>query len=175
MPSWTPAYPNLQELLAAEERGEVSTELLDDLLWYFMTERGGPAESPENSTGPVRDYVASRLLEWEVGNGGFAQAAYNCPEWFEAAAEGYDQLGLPAAAERIREARRHIDNKPDEFTKGIGATIEKVFSEFSESNLSKLDEGLDEIGWWAIEERMSYVRKNLAAFKIATLQRHRTA
>ncbi|MFY7940757.1 MAG: DMP19 family protein, partial [Burkholderiaceae bacterium] len=147
--------------MAAEERGEVSTELLDDLLWYFMTERGGPAESPDNSTGPIRDYVASRLIEWEVGNGGFAQAAYNCPEWLEAAAQGYDRLALPKAAERIREACRHIANEPNEFTKEPGTTIEKVFSEFSESNLSKLDEGLNEIGWWAIEKRIAYVRKNL--------------
>lgn len=49
---WQPAYPNLRELLSADERGAVSIEQFDDLLWYFMTAGGGPAERPENSSGP---------------------------------------------------------------------------------------------------------------------------
>jgi Domain of unknown function (DUF4375) len=167
MQVWTPEYATLPELLAAQRRGEVSTELLDDLLWYFMTERGGPADKPENSTGPVRDYVASRLIQWEVGNGGFAQAAYNCAEWFESAAEGYENIGLPEAAARIREASEHIEKQPSEFSQGEEATIERVFSEFEESALARLDEGLTEIGWWALEKRMAYVRKHIAAFENA--------
>jgi hypothetical protein len=165
---WQPDYPSLTALLVADERGEVSTEKFDDLLWYFMTERGGPAELPGNSVGPVRHYTASRLMEWEVGNGGFAQAAYNIPEWFEAAAQGYEAIGLPNAAARIREANALVNSGHAEFTRGPEATIEQVFSEFAESELAKFDEGLDSIGWWAIEERITYVRANRSAFAAAT-------
>jgi hypothetical protein len=147
---WQPAYPSLRELLSADERGDLTTEELDDLLWYFMTERGGPAEQPENSSGPVRHYVASRYMEWEVGNGGFAQAAYNIPEWFEVAAQGYEALGLAQAAARIREAYALIKAGEAGFTRGPEATVEKVFSEFAESKLCELDQDLDAIGWWAI-------------------------
>lgn len=161
---WKPAYPNLKELLSADERGEVDTEQFDDLLWYFMTERGGPAERPENSSGAVQNFVASRFIEWEVGNGGFAQAAYNIPMWFDAAAQGYDAMGVPKASARIRKAQALIDAGSADFTHGPEATIEQVFSDFTESELAALDEGLDGIGWWAIEKRIAYVRANRPAF-----------
>ena len=164
---WQPAYPNLRELLSADERGAVSIEQFDDLLWYFMTARGGPAERPENSSGPVRDYTASRYMEWEVGNGGFAQAAYNIPEWFDAAAQGYQALGLPLAAARIREAEALMNAAKAAFTRGPEASIENVFSEFAENELSKLDDNLGALGWWAINERIAYVRANRSAFAAA--------
>jgi hypothetical protein len=144
-----PTYPTLEALLAADERNELSDVEFDDLLWCFMIDRGGPVEHPEKSSGPVRDYVASRWMEWEVGNGGFAQAAYNIPDWFDAAADGYTAVGLPRAAARIRAARELIDEGKAQFTRGPQATIKKVFAEFVESDLTELDEGLDAIGWWA--------------------------
>jgi hypothetical protein len=162
---YTPPYPNTTELLAADERGEVSVELLDDVLWYFMTARDGPYEQPNKFPEPVRNYVASRLMEWEVGNGGFSQAAYNIPEWFDAAAKGYEAIGLSEAAQRIRQAKTLMESNTEEFTRGPDATIEKVFSEFADSDLAALDDGLDEIGWWAIEKRVAYVRAHRSAFK----------
>ena len=157
-------YPNIAELLAADARGEVSLETLDDTLWYFMTERGGPADTPSNSSGPVQHYVASRLMEWEVGNGGFAQAVHNIPEWFNAAAEGYKAMGIESSAARIRRAQALMAEGAAMFTRGADVTIEQVFSEFAESKLSELDKGLAEIGWWAIEARIAYVRDNRSAF-----------
>jgi hypothetical protein len=99
-----------------------------------------------------------------VGNGGFAQAAYNAREWFEAGALGYEALGLPLAAERIRTAISLVSHGAANFTRGPDVTIEQVFSEFTESALSALDEGLDSIGWWATERRVAYVRANRESF-----------
>jgi Domain of unknown function (DUF4375) len=168
MQKYEPPYPSIVELLAADARGEVNVEILDDTLWYFMTARGGPADRVDNSSGHVQHYVASRLMEWEVGNGGFAQAAYNIPEWFDAAAAGYSAIGNEAAAERIRRANALFAKGAADFTRGADSTIEQVFSEFVESELSELDEGLTEIDWWAMDERIAYVRANRSAYTSKT-------
>jgi hypothetical protein len=157
-------FATLNDLLAADARGEISDTTFDDELWFFMTSKNGPYEQPLRGNVFVRNYVASRLLQWEVGNGGFAQAAYNAPEWFEPAALGYEALGLPLAAERIRTAISLIAHGAANFTRGPGVTIEQVFSAFTESALSALDEGLDSIGWWATERRVVYVRTNRESF-----------
>ena len=163
----TPPFKSLSDLFAADQRGELSVSEFDDELWYFMTEKNGPFEHPDRFPEPVRFYVASRLIEWEVGNGGFAQAAYNCPEWLDMAAQGYEVLGLPLAAERIRKAKGLIDSGSAAFSEESKATIETVFSEFAESALAELDESLDEIDWWATERRIEYVRANRGAFVAA--------
>jgi len=47
---------------------------------------------------------STRCDAFNVFNGGFAQAAYNIPDWFELAAVGYERLGRPMGADRIRQA-----------------------------------------------------------------------
>jgi len=165
MPAWTPAYPTLRELLSADSRGEVTIETLDDLLWYFLTGTDGPHDNPAGHPAPVVHYFASKLMEFEVGNGGFAQAAYNIPEWFDMAADGYDAIGAPACAGRVRQAKNLVEQENKRFSRGPDATIGQVFSEFAESELGKFDEGLDEIGWWDVDKkRIAYVRAHRDAF-----------
>ena len=43
-------------------------------------------------------------MESNVENGDFAQAAYNIPELFESAADGYEAIDHSAAAEVFRKA-----------------------------------------------------------------------
>ena len=110
-------------------------------------------------------YYASRYMAWEVGNGGFAQAAYNIPEWFDLAALGYERLGLQRAAALIREAiaiLEHEENRSKTFT---ATEIGELFQQFADSKLAKLDDRLDEVGWWATEQRLDYVRANRDAFR----------
>ena len=52
----------------------------------------------------MRVYFATRLVEWDVCNGGFAQAAMNYLGVFEHAAAGFELLGKPAIVVLIREA-----------------------------------------------------------------------
>jgi hypothetical protein len=160
-----PGYESVASLMAADERGELSDENFDDELWGSLTDR---IESPEDAAEyaeAVRVYFASRLLQWEVDNGGFAQAAYNIPEWFEPAAWAYEQLGLRKAAALIREAVPLLDEERTTFT---AEEIGGLFQQFAESRLAALDERLEESDWWADEERLRYVRAHREAFASVT-------
>jgi hypothetical protein len=94
------------ELFDQHASGELDTNELDDALWLalckFVDDRH---ESFAGLPLAVRNYFASRYVECEVGNGGFAQAAYNVPHLFDAAREGYSALGLDGAADLIAEAQ----------------------------------------------------------------------
>jgi hypothetical protein len=159
-------YESIAALMELDERGELEDTQFDDELWMFVANQMGGPEDRERFADPVVVYFASRFLEWEVGNGGFAQAAYNIPEWFPLAAWGYDQLGLEKAGDLIREAISLLskENRENTFT---ASDIGELFSQFSESELAKLDKRLDECGWWAMETRLKYVRENRASFSIA--------
>ena len=52
----------------------------------------------------VRYFYACYDLNFQVGNGGFAQAAYNVPELFPIAAEAFDYFGHHEAAQLCRTA-----------------------------------------------------------------------
>ena len=166
----TPAFETFAALMSADEAGALTDEEFDHTLWLLVCRAIPAAESPANLPKPVIDYYASRRIEYDVGNGGFAQAAYNMPEWFDAAATGYDAMGHASAAALIRRAyavsRREAGtvSKLKRRRAGIGA----VFKSFRESTLSDLDkklvDTLERNGWWAAQDRIAYVRRNRAAF-----------
>ena len=80
-------YRTVRALLEADSNAPIPDGKLDDQMWLLLNER---IEGPEDLRGlpiEVERYYPSRLLQWEVGNGGFAQAAYSCSEWFPLAAK----------------------------------------------------------------------------------------
>lgn len=82
---------------------------LDDALWLLLIAKiKKPAELAQYEP-PVSVCLASRWLESEVGNGGFAQAAFNIPHWFELAEAGYTALGKHRAAPGSTLRRRAAD------------------------------------------------------------------
>ena len=101
-----PQATSVSRLMHLDETGLVGEGAhgSDDQLWLLLTARIETPEDAATRPEPVWVYVASRWLEWVVGNGGFPQAAYNIPEWFELGELAYRKLGLDAAAEPI--ARR---------------------------------------------------------------------
>ena len=160
-------FVSIAALLDAEERGEVSESTFDDELWLFLIERISSPQDTARFAKPVMLYYASRLVQWEVGNGGFAQAAYNVPEWFELAALGYDELGLPRFATLIREAMALLPTENRE-TAFDAQEIGELFQQFSESKLARLGERLDQMDqteWEADALRLQYVRENRQAFR----------
>ena len=160
-------FAGLADLMDADESGALEDIDFDTELWKLLCERVEDLHSLEEWPTEVTVYYTSRLIEWEVGNGGFAQAAYNLPDWLAIAAEGYEALQLPAAAERIRVAQELAlgDREKFSFLKRRRATIGKIFQAFEESRLKELDQGLDELGWWANDVRLAYVRRNRDAFR----------
>ena len=52
---------------------------------------------------------------------------------------------------------RSGDKRDGNFT---ASEIGGLFQQFSESDIAKLDSRLDQVGWWADEIRLAYVREN---------------
>jgi len=163
-----PDFTSVAALIAHDETSPMERDNFDDALWLLLCEKVTSPEDLEAFRPPVGVYFASRYLEWEVGNGGFAQAAYNIPGWFELAAIGYAALGKPKAVQLIREAQALLTNerKVSE-NKGLlnGAAIGDVFSHFNESSMAVLDTRIPEDEWWIDDERVDYVRNNKDAFR----------
>lgn len=164
----TRLFPTVDALLDQDEASPLEWSVFDDELWLLLSDTITHPAELENYPHPVTVYLASRWLEWEVGNGGFAQSAYNIPEWFELAAIGYAALGKPKAVALIREALQMLSKERETLQrKGLldGTTIEHVFNHFSDSDMVSFDSRIPEDEWWIDEERVEYVRKNRDAFR----------
>ena len=125
----------LNEAFNRFARGEIDVDTLDDQLWRALCEAVDDRDEVAFSALPaaVRHYYASRYVEWEVGNGGFAQAAYNVPHLFPAAREGYLAIGLPGAADLVATADRLIAEGHAKFGSSPGGDIGELFEEFAET------------------------------------------
>jgi hypothetical protein len=156
----------ISEIFDKYAAGALSMSDFDTELWHFLCERVNDrdptfSQLPE----PVRNFYASRHLEWEVGNGGFAQAAHNIPHLFEAAHRGYLALDLGNAAKLIEEAQRLMAEGHARFSDAPGTDIGDLFEEFAESALAPLDARTGDSGWWATERRSAYALANRKAFE----------
>ena len=156
---------SFHHLMDLDEAGQLDAAKFDNQLWLMLILLIRTPEQAQTFGEAVWVYYASRSMEWEVGNGGFAQAAYNMPEWFPLAAQAYRILGLEAAAKLIDYAYQIVidgENRNDKFTaKDIG----ELFGQFAESPLAELNSHLDEVGWWADEQRLNFVRQHRNAFR----------
>jgi hypothetical protein len=161
-----PSFESIGALMCADEAGSVSDEEFDRNLWILLSRQVRSRGSHVSLSKPVLNYYASHLMESDVANGGFAQAAYNIPELFEAAADGYEAIGHKGAAQVIRKAYAMSKGETGEVAKlkGRGAGIGAIFKSFKKSTLADLANDLDGIGWWATADRLAYVRQHRIAF-----------
>jgi hypothetical protein len=161
-------FDTIAALFDEDAARPMSLSDLDDALWLLLIAKiAEPAELARYEP-PVGVYLASRWLESEVGNGGFAQAAYNIPQWFELAEAAYAALGKRRAAALIRDARRLLPAELallDAKRLRDGATIEEVFRHFDESALAALDQQIPEDEWWIDDERIEYARRHQSSFR----------
>ena len=155
------SFHELEEAFACFDAGEISEERFDDvvaiLLSYHLFGPQELATAPEE----VALWYAARTMEFDVGNGGFPQAAYNIPDWFGWSAAGYRALGLPDAASLVDQAARLLPQARKGFT---AIDIGGLFTQFRESKLAALDARLDDVGWWALEARIAYLKANRDVF-----------
>nr|WP_255428403.1 DUF4375 domain-containing protein [Ramlibacter cellulosilyticus] len=145
--------------------GDIPGDEFDDALWFFVCERVTDKATFKALPIELQYFYASRYLEWEVGNGGFAQAAFNVPELFESARLGYLALDLAEAADLISQAQALLASGRGGITAGVGGDLGELFKAFSESALAELDSKLDDVGWWATERRSAYALANRGAFE----------
>jgi Domain of unknown function (DUF4375) len=128
---------------------EVLDEWLDEWLWQIKDADATYKSLPD----PIRYVWAGRHVQWQVGNGGFAQAAFNCPHLLEDAKLCYLALGRPVAAALIETAIMLVNKGEAEFNDN---SIGELFEDFQDSEFAKLDEDLESAGWWATEDRVKY-------------------
>jgi hypothetical protein len=94
--------------ITVEDIASLPDAELDTLVWARLNAEVGyldreliTALSPEQ-----RAYLVTRLLEWEVGNGGLHQFFFSYPHLADFGAEGYQLLGLSGQARRMRRVLR---------------------------------------------------------------------
>lgn len=150
-------FDSVKELLDFDAVEAMSDTELDDELWLLLIPILSSPDLVAGLPAPVRHYVASRWLEWEVGNGGFAGAALNIPEWFAMGAEGYAALGKFQSAALIREAAIQL-SELDGDPRGGKREAERA--------LESLDARIVDEEWYVTEERIAYVRRNAEAFRV---------
>jgi hypothetical protein len=160
-----PRATSIAQLMDLDEAGQIGDGAngFDDQLWLLLTARIDNPALAASLPEPIRVYLASRWLEWEVGKGGFAHAADNIADWFELGEFAYQKLGLDAAAALIGRARKLLATSD-----GNGVVAHeggRRFAQARESKLAELDAELDSVGWWANDARLAYVRSNRAVFR----------
>jgi hypothetical protein len=161
-------FRTVAELMDHDAASPMPTDDFDDALWLLTTERIQSLADLDDVPHEVAVYYASRLLQWDVENGGFAQAAFNIPEWFEAAAIGYAALGKPKAVRLISDALKMLKSEQRALKrKGLRdkPTLEGVFGHFKESQMAALDDRIPEDEWSIDRDRVAYVRRHRDAFR----------
>lgn len=81
----------------------------------------------------VRQFYACYELNFQVGNGGFAQAAYNVPHLIPVAQAAFERFNRPQAAELCQRAVSLLPAElAEHITKGFtgGEPLEAVFAHF---------------------------------------------
>ena len=158
---------SVHDVIERDRAGEFeSWEDFDDALWIALCTRVN-FDSPEailQFPEAIGVYFATRLLEWEVGNGGFAQAAMNFPGWFELAAKGNQALGKPQLAAFIRSAGKLAADESKNIDAAHKDGLEGAFEYFREGTFDTFDDQLEEIGWECGEDRIKYVRAHRDQF-----------
>ncbi len=115
----------------------------------------------------VRYFYACYDLNFQVGNGGFAQAAYNVPELIPMAKEAFDHFGCQHAAELCRKAVSLLPAElVEHLEKGLTDTdsLQDVFDHFNESAMAELDETIPD-EFWVDDKLQELVQKNRADFE----------
>lgn len=165
--SSVPAVPDPAQPLAAGDAGLLDDRVLDEHLWNrtsALAGRGAGADLASMPMGP-RAFYATRLFEWDVGNGGLHQFFFNHPEpeVIEAVAEGYEVFGVPESASVIRELVAPFAARESEWRESLrDGRIETFFDSYPQS---QLDQFGDRVGHHDIE-RLAYVRVDPESFTI---------
>jgi hypothetical protein len=95
----------------------------------------------------VRAYLATRLFEWEVGNGGLHQYFFNypSPDLLTLVLDGYSYLRLPDARRVVEELVAPVAEAEHAWRNSLrDGTIEGFFASYPESCLPSYD---DRIGY----------------------------
>jgi len=114
----------------------------------------------------VRYFFACYDLNYQVGNGGFAQAAYNVPELFPIAVEAFEYFGHQEAAQLCQTAIAMLPPElAEHFKKGLtdSPDLQEVFDHFDDSAMQTLDEQIPD-NFWVDDRLQQLVEENRNEF-----------
>jgi hypothetical protein len=115
----------------------------------------------------VRFFYACYDLNHQVGNGGFAQAAYNVPHLIPVAQKAFEHFGRMKAAALCQQANSMLPAElAEHLAKGFTGTesLQNVFDHFSESAMADLDECVPD-EFWADDKLQELVQQNRKDFE----------
>jgi len=136
---------------------------LDDEVWLAMSaivrQRGGNTRAALATLTPgQRMYYATRLLEWEAGNGGMAQYFFNGEDaTIDDAIGGYELLGHPEWAQIVRDAKSIAAQELATMPASRGRDPEAINDYLEHSRLNDIDGRFASVPW-ADDLRIAYVR-----------------
>jgi Domain of unknown function (DUF4375) len=144
------SHRQVADVIAADQAKPMHDSDFDDALWLALSGRIHSATDLAQYPAGVRMYFATRMVEWEIGNGGFEQVFENgVDEYFPAAKAGYSLLGDEASALLLDQATAARDD---------------------DAALSALDDSLDGPPWngvpWSDAKRIAYVRAHRGEFRL---------
>jgi hypothetical protein len=151
------------DAFARERDGTYGSETgFDDALWTLTCRAVKVDPKFQSIPEPLMVYYVTRYLTWEIGNGGFAQAAMNVPHLFEPAALGYETLGRPDLSAFIREVSVVVKSEADRI-KEAAITGDDTFAYFREGTFARFDEQTKQNGWYDTDGvRLEYVKTHEA-------------
>lgn len=121
----------------------------DDALWLSLCGYIEASGAFSSLSPAVRMYYATRLVEWEVGNGGFEQALDSAGEYWDEAMAGYRLLDDDASVDLLRRV---------------------LAAGHDEDELELLLDAMDAPPWdgvpWRDAERVAYVRAHRDEFRL---------
>jgi hypothetical protein len=140
----------VSQVIAADEAAPMRDADFDDALWLALSGRVRSADDLDRLPPGVQMYFATRMVEWEIANGGFEQVFENgVDEYFPSARAGYLLLGDPASAQLLDRAEA-VRQDP--------------------AALDELDQELDGPPWngvpWSDAARVAYVRTHRDEFRL---------
>lgn len=144
---------------------EADDDHLDSWVWTRMLAFVNPGipENLANWPRGVQAYMATRLFEWESGNGGLHQYFFNYPNpgLLAVVLDGYSALGLDEVRRVVEEVVAPVAANEEAWRESLrDGRIETFFESYSESQLPEYDE---RIGHHDVE-RIRYVRANPLQF-----------
>lgn len=133
-----------REVVEADAVKQMGTMSFDDALYRTLCRRIRSGRDLVSHPPAVRAFFATRMIEWEIGNGGVSAAVDYAGDYLEMAMAGYRLMGQEHSAELVeRMVGADTDEEHDQIMDAIGPRIP-----------------------WADAERVALVRANRDQFLI---------
>ena len=163
-PDWFTEIERKRDMpLESSEIGGLSDSDLDDRVWLRWAIDVADVPTLRGYDPAVRAYLATRLFEWEIGNGGLHQYFFNypSPDLLSVVLEGYAFFGLDEVRDLVETSVQPIAAREQEWRESLrDGTIETFFDSYPETDFNDLDE---QVGFHD-EVRVAYIRANPELF-----------